>query len=435
VTSRLYLKCDVCGSVTLIRVQVGWLDWHPIAVPCGKCGITLSGKAYFDPHKATARYEFPNAKQIDDAIPKFYLEVSGEFVTDKLRDYKGGRFVWSPPPFFQAIWEMGHDRNAEFKRKTVQFLQFARQDWPKVKRINELWLSGKHNYLPKEVAHYLPKRQFPMDNPQEYLRGVHQVSLLFLWPIMDHDRFKKTTDFLFRILPQLAQTNPAGLRKLSGFFADEGLLQSYDEKLVSCIDNLVLKFRYLIPVLSLRFYSAKPSGLLIKKGITTASFEDMKHFYAEMFEVATEVLPLAIAYNNLRYRGSFEAMQPQRRDVTTLQDFLQKSKGDRIQFLAGRESFDRLLYPHVDNKLRNAIAHTSYRYNARKQLISYFPSGIDGKGPARRMYLLDFAQRCWSLSMCIVNLVELVYQTRKLHYIATKGYEPIHPSVFGSPGP
>ena len=39
-----FIKCEVCGCVTRIRLQVGWLDEHPIAVTCGKCGISLKGK-------------------------------------------------------------------------------------------------------------------------------------------------------------------------------------------------------------------------------------------------------------------------------------------------------------------------------------------------------------------------------------------------------
>ena len=43
-----FIKCEVCGAVTRIRMQVGWLDGHPIAVACQKCGISLSGKVNID---------------------------------------------------------------------------------------------------------------------------------------------------------------------------------------------------------------------------------------------------------------------------------------------------------------------------------------------------------------------------------------------------
>lgn len=32
-----FIKCQVCGSITRIRLQVGWQEEHPIEVACGKC--------------------------------------------------------------------------------------------------------------------------------------------------------------------------------------------------------------------------------------------------------------------------------------------------------------------------------------------------------------------------------------------------------------
>lgn len=38
-----FIKCQVCGSITRIRLQVGWQEDHLIEVACGKCGTSLSG--------------------------------------------------------------------------------------------------------------------------------------------------------------------------------------------------------------------------------------------------------------------------------------------------------------------------------------------------------------------------------------------------------
>ncbi len=38
-----FIKCQVCGSITRVRLQVGWQEEHPIVVACGKCGTSLSG--------------------------------------------------------------------------------------------------------------------------------------------------------------------------------------------------------------------------------------------------------------------------------------------------------------------------------------------------------------------------------------------------------
>lgn len=38
-----FIKCQVCGCITRVRLQVGWQEEHPIEVACGKCGTSLSG--------------------------------------------------------------------------------------------------------------------------------------------------------------------------------------------------------------------------------------------------------------------------------------------------------------------------------------------------------------------------------------------------------
>ncbi len=42
-TNRSFLKCEVCGAITLMRLQAGWPEEHPLRVPCGRCGILISG--------------------------------------------------------------------------------------------------------------------------------------------------------------------------------------------------------------------------------------------------------------------------------------------------------------------------------------------------------------------------------------------------------
>ena len=429
-TNRSFLKCDVCGAVTLLRLQVGWLDEHPIRIPCGKCGILISGTVYIDQVNPNLRYEIHNATEIEEVVPEFYVEASGELLAEKLKRHKGGPFVWSP--FFQALWAMGNDNYIDFKGKALQFLAFTKTEWPKVRRVNELWLNKQFGYLPDEVARYLPKEKFPMTNEAEYLRGIHQLNLLFLWTVIDHHRFEEQTDFLFRTLPALSKRHGKGFVELLEYFWEGHLLAKYGELLHSRLNHFIDRFRYLMPAFALRFYDKKPKGLNKEKGVTTATFEDVKGFYSDTYEVLAEMLPLLVAYNNLRYRGDFRAMKHKRKDVVTLEDFISKSKGDRLGFVDGSEVFDRLIHPHLDNKLRNAIAHASYKEEFREQRITYYPSGMMGKGTAKKLYLLDVVRRCLSLFSCVVDMMELHYQTQKLYYVAVLRQRTVHPSVFQS---
>ena len=59
-----YIKCQVCGSVTRIRLQVGHLKQHPIVVTCGKCKTSLLGTAHLNQESLEVKLEFENASTI-----------------------------------------------------------------------------------------------------------------------------------------------------------------------------------------------------------------------------------------------------------------------------------------------------------------------------------------------------------------------------------
>ena len=43
-----YIKCQVCGCITRVRLQVGWQESHPIVVTCGECRTSLFGRVKID---------------------------------------------------------------------------------------------------------------------------------------------------------------------------------------------------------------------------------------------------------------------------------------------------------------------------------------------------------------------------------------------------
>ena len=412
-----------------MRLQVGWLDDHPLRIPCGRCGILIFGTAFFDQKKAGLRYEIKNASSIDESNPDFYIEASAELLTEKLRPHKGP-YHWSPPPFFQNLWAMGNEHYSDFKGRALQFLALCKTEWPTVRRVNELWLKGQHSYLRDQLRNYLPEKQFPLTNIAELLRGVHQLNLLFVWPLLDSTRFDRATKTLFKILPLLAQKYSKSLTELVAHFEESGLLLSFEEKILRRIGHLVETFKFLLPVLALRFYEKRPRNLFTQKGTTTSSVDDVKSFYSDSFEELLDIAILHCAYNNLSHRGSFRSMASKRKDIVTLADLQAKAKGDRLQFVTDKERFDFLFRPGVDNRLRNALAHASYSYDAVTQRISYYPSGVQGKGECKKIYLMNLLERCWDAFLITIDYAELIYQTRKLYYVLVKGEKTVHPRVF-----
>lgn len=78
-----FIKCQVCGSITRVRLQVGWQEEHPIVVACGKCGTSLSGNVKIGQDRPGLKFSFDNADEIPDAEADYMVECSGEFPTVK----------------------------------------------------------------------------------------------------------------------------------------------------------------------------------------------------------------------------------------------------------------------------------------------------------------------------------------------------------------
>ena len=92
-----FIKCQVCGTVTRIRLQVGYLNEHPINIACGCCRTTINGKVFIGQESIDLKYTFENADDVQGDNADYVAECSGEFPTLKLRiDAPNSRMILSP---------------------------------------------------------------------------------------------------------------------------------------------------------------------------------------------------------------------------------------------------------------------------------------------------------------------------------------------------
>src|SRR5699024_9867071 len=89
---------------------------------------------------------FENASEVPMQDPDYYIEISGELLTEKIRPFDKAKDEFRLPPFFKSMNSMGGfgepgDVNtfSKFANNYMQFLDFIKRDWPFVRRIHELW--------------------------------------------------------------------------------------------------------------------------------------------------------------------------------------------------------------------------------------------------------------------------------------------------------
>lgn len=82
-----FIRCHVCGSITRVRLQVGWQEEHPIVVACRKCGISLNGKVKIGQDMPGLEFSFENAEILreDESADYFTGFRNGEYFKKRLR--------------------------------------------------------------------------------------------------------------------------------------------------------------------------------------------------------------------------------------------------------------------------------------------------------------------------------------------------------------
>lgn len=410
-TVRYYQKCDVCGEITLVRLQVAaWLHQHPVYIYCGNCLTLMTGVATYDHENIDVSFELDNSSRVGMRTHKYQWDVSGELLTPKASKYNPDNPESVFTPFFRGgIFTMQHEGVQEFQKRIGHFVFNLRSQWHVVRRIQELWQNKKYDYLKTELLKFVPNKNIKLRLDVDFFMGTHQSLIWFLSPIIKNSGFFNKTDEINKKLKTLL--NGKEYLDFIDYIKRMGL-QRKEEKVFERIKAFVKIFPELIPALGVENYVEKPNYQEL--GITTTTFEDLKTFYQDTYEVVTELLELIVGTNNLYHRGSYEFMRKKRDDISQITEYSSRlSKGQRLEYIDGQECFDFLIRGLVDHEIRNAIGHVTYRYDVMDQVIKYYPKANESGGKANTIYLAEFAQKCLNIFYALINTFELLYQLRK----------------------
>jgi hypothetical protein len=215
----------------VVRVQIGYLDQHPIRIYCSRCGILFDGFIFINQSECSYSLEFNNASQVRGRplpTPDFVIESSGELLTDKVQVYESGLSSKYLPPFIKTVITMDPVQLSNFISRAIKFKTFSKNEWPKIRRIQELWINEKHDYLAKELQKYLSEKTFPLNNELEYLRGINTITLYVFFDLLDAEVFAKKSRFVMDELLGLSSNNPTEMAKLVNYFNGCHLVHKYE---------------------------------------------------------------------------------------------------------------------------------------------------------------------------------------------------------------
>lgn len=406
-----FIKCQVCGGITRIRLQVGWQNQHPVVVTCGKCGTSLSGYVKIGQVTPSFEFDFDNADIINKVdYVDYMVECSGEFPTIKQRAATGVEEVMITP-FIRAMNYMKDEKAYELFGKTVSQLNSTAFKWKNYKRILDLF-QNKSKYLVQEIKKEFTGEYFQCRNELEILRAVHMIevhgfysplkgeilnNLSFSGDILKLDRaqMKKLIDFL---------------NSHDGYHLDEMQVLVY-----KLYEEFIDVYQALIPALLLQYCKDGVFDYAIE-GSTTSTFDTVKQFYLDVYEALGNLLLIPVALNNIKYRADAEKMPSVEKNVVSLEDFIGLTKATRYHFCLKNEVYTDFLGIIVNPKLRNAIGHNDVEYDTVSQLITYIPNPKD-RTKKKAEYLLEFENEAIHMFQGVLGISEYIYRLRELELI------------------
>ena len=401
-----------------MRLQVGWLEQHPIVIDCGKCGVSLSGKVDIGQMQPGLRFEFENADILNnDEKPDYIIECSGEFPTSKqyVEEQSIANII---TPFIMNVSRMSDDGYEKFSR-SVQALIRTASGWNDLKRIIDLAQNGNREYLLREIRRVFPENILPCRNEIEIMRTIHMIEVHgFLSPLrgdlledlsFSSDILKLNIKELIKLIDYLNTHDGYGLIDLQAL-------------IYKVFDDFIKNYQSLIPAFSIQFYQEAAIDYDVE-GSSTSDFNSVKQFYLDTYEALGTLMILPVALNNIKYRGNFESVQPIKEKIKNLDDFIAATKGTRYHYCDTSEIYVEKLNLQVDTKLRNAIGHNDVEYNSITQQITYLPNPKD-RSKQQTKYLLEFENEAIHLIQAIIVISEYLYRLREID-LMKQGHTPI----------
>lgn len=413
-----FIKCQVCGTVTRIRLQVGLLKGHPVVVACCNCGTSMNGYVDINQECPGLRFQFENADEVqDNKDSRYVVECSGEFPTIKPHaDSTGGRIALSPFMRYTSI--MGRGRYEKFAQSISKLNNFCDR-WSQYKRIIDLYNRGNRTYLTAEIWKMLPKELFPCRNEFEISRAVHMIEVLYFIGVLRADIISDLS-----LSTSVVHLAPEQLRILITFLNshDGYSLKQLQSSIYKIYDEFIKTYPFLIPALSLQYCD---DGVVDydAEGSTTSSFDLIKQFSLDAYETLGNLLVVTVALNNINYRNNCNQCAEKDGKTVDLEKYIALSKANRFHYCDETEQYTRELQVILNSKLRNAIAHNDVEYDAITQKITYIPNPKD-RTNKETAYLLEFENEAIHLFQAITVISEYLYRLREIEMIEN-GHVPL----------
>ena len=410
-----FSQCNYCKTNILLRFQMGYFD-IPFDICCPECGVHICGvQKIVDDHTLTIN----NASIIEEDLDglDYYADFSVELPHAKTNRFESIESLmktnFSPFMLTASLYE--GDKYFELVKKMGEFLSFRTSCWSRLTPLYDLFFNGK---IALTQEHFLKfSSRFVVKNDIDALMALHQTTVLGMNTILPDGTLGKFIDASKQISTQSVLLKMDDLITSLG---GEEYFNSVSKRLVRIYDRWIVNFEKYIPATMLSLGNAVEKLDKDTFGIATTSFEDMIKFYADSYELILDYIDVAIGLNNIVVRGEHNTfptntirVNKKTPCVGSFEDYREIVKSSRLNLFVDNEPFSKAI--PLNRKVRNAIAHFSYEFNAGTQKIT-FSDKFKSNDNTVELYLVELALLCYENISILVYLDELLYTLRKIHY-------------------
>ena len=410
-----FTQCNYCKTKILLRFQVGYFD-IPFDICCPECGVHISGvQKIVDDHTLTVSNASIIAEDLNGV--DYYADFSVELPHAKTNRFESIESLMKTKfsPFLLTASLYEGDKYFELIKHMREFLSFRSSCWSKLTPLYDLFFNGK--IAPTQEHFTKLSSRFVVKNDLDALMALHQTTVLGMNTILPDGTLGKFIDASKQIAV------PSILFKINDLVTSLGgneYFNSVSKRLVKIYDRWIVNFEKYIPATMLSLGNAVEKLDKNTFGIATTRFEDMIKFYADSYELILDYIDVAIGLNNIVVRGdhnTFPAntirVNKKTPCVGNFKDYREIVKSSRLNLLMDNEPFSKAV--PLNRKVRNAIAHFNYEFNAGTQKIT-FSDKYKNNDNAVELYLIELALLCYENISILVYLDELLYSLRKIHY-------------------
>ncbi len=412
---RQCIKCRACGSVTLLRFEVGWLDAMPFSIGCKGCGAILRGKLIQDQKNVSLDLQLENSDRVDEPLHENILqevECSGEFPVKRYSGAIAGELKLSP--FIVASGLMGMAAYIAFKDNIYKYLAVRRAKWSELRTMIDLYAA--RNY---ETAGSLLKQHFPVEDETSDLRTLvshfYDVINSIIQCLLPPNHFNERTLYLLQFFGDATRTNKKELSRLVEYLYNELDVQRLESEGIDILTRFFNHFDYFLPTICLSYYpkGTIPQPLGAKYLITTTDFDIVKQFYADSYEWICKVLPLLMGAENIRSRADYNSMPTischSKKRIHSLSDFQHAPNAIKKDFIGMSAGLKQYFSSILDNQIRNAVNHYKTRLDPVEQLIEYFPFNDPARAQkSKHIYLIDFVNNAYGQLASVWDVLYLI---------------------------